>query len=330
MPIRKIVPGSGIFTYIDIAFNLLPMALRKSVRQYFSFNRYERTGIILLCSIILLIMIFHANIHRWARLSPEMVNEDSLITAIQENIHSLAAMTLYDTTRKSFQSYRVIYKYAGAGRYSPVETATPFAFDPNILDTAGWQALGLSPRQAVTAVNYASRSGRFLVKSDLKKLFVISEAFYERVEPYILLPDSLPPETHTFVPLDLNTATAEELDALKGIGPALAENIIKFRDGLGGFSDVQQLCDVFGIHAGLCEQLQPLVTVSPVKIRKIQVNYATWEELAANPYLGYKMAKRIVDDRKWNGTFKTAEDLVKRGVLPDTLFPKVLPYLQIP
>lgn len=330
MPIRKIVPGLGNFTYIDVAFNSLPMALRKSVRQYFSFNRYERTGIILLCSLIFLLMVVHASIHRWTRLSYEMVNEDSLMADIRENIHSLSVMSLYDTTRKSFQPHRIIYKYVGTGHYTPKATATLFAFDPNVLDTNGWQALGLSPRQAITAVNYASRSGRFRIKSDLKKLFVISDEFYERLEPYILLPDSLPPETDQKVLLDLNTATSEELDALKGIGPALAANIIKFRDGLGGFADTRQLCDVFGLQADVCEQLQPFLTVSPVKPRKIQVNYATWEELAANPYLGYKMAKRIVDDRKWNGTFKTAEDLVKRGVLPDTLFPKVLPYLQIP
>ena len=49
------------------------------------------------------------------------------------------------------------------------------------------------------------------------------------------------------VPLDLNTATAEQLDELDGIGPATAQQIISYREAHGGFGSVEELDQVPGI-----------------------------------------------------------------------------------
>jgi competence protein ComEA len=49
------------------------------------------------------------------------------------------------------------------------------------------------------------------------------------------------------VPLDLNTATAEQLDELDGIGPATAQQIIDYREAHGGFGSVEELDQVPGI-----------------------------------------------------------------------------------
>lgn len=62
-------------------------------------------------------------------------------------------------------------------------------------------------------------------------------------------------------PLDLNTATLEQLDALSGIGPATAQKIIAFRDTNGGFASVEQLLDVPGIGEVKFAALKDLVTV---------------------------------------------------------------------
>ncbi|MCG5211875.1 ComEA family DNA-binding protein [Streptosporangium sp. KLBMP 9127] len=47
--------------------------------------------------------------------------------------------------------------------------------------------------------------------------------------------------------VDLNSATAEQLDVLPGVGEVLARRIVEYRDGHGGFRSVEQLQDVSGI-----------------------------------------------------------------------------------
>ena len=62
-------------------------------------------------------------------------------------------------------------------------------------------------------------------------------------------------------PVDLNNATAVQLDALPGVGPATAAAIIAYRTQHGPFRTVDALGDVKGIGTAKLEQLRPLVTV---------------------------------------------------------------------
>ncbi|MGH2724877.1 MAG: helix-hairpin-helix domain-containing protein [Actinomycetota bacterium] len=62
-------------------------------------------------------------------------------------------------------------------------------------------------------------------------------------------------------PVNINTATADQLEALPGIGPVLAQRIIDFREKNGPFSSVDQLEDVSGIGPVTMEGLRDLVTI---------------------------------------------------------------------
>ncbi|MEH0933014.1 helix-hairpin-helix domain-containing protein [Micromonospora sp. CPCC 205558] len=62
-------------------------------------------------------------------------------------------------------------------------------------------------------------------------------------------------------PLNLNTATMAQLDALPGVGPVLAQRILSHRDQHGGFRSVGDLRQVDGIGDARYEQLKDLVTV---------------------------------------------------------------------
>ncbi|MBP2702702.1 ComEA family DNA-binding protein [Microbispora sp. RL4-1S] len=62
-------------------------------------------------------------------------------------------------------------------------------------------------------------------------------------------------------PLNLNTATVEQLDTLPGVGEVLAQRIVGYRDAHGGFASVDQLGDVSGIGARRLEELRDKVVV---------------------------------------------------------------------
>lgn len=61
--------------------------------------------------------------------------------------------------------------------------------------------------------------------------------------------------------LNLNSATADALDGLPGIGPVLAQRIIDWRTAHGGFASVKDLDQVSGIGASIYAEISPLVAV---------------------------------------------------------------------
>lgn len=63
------------------------------------------------------------------------------------------------------------------------------------------------------------------------------------------------------VQIDLNAATAAELEALPGVGPVTAEAILAWRSAHGRFSRVEELQEVEGIGPKTFAKLAPLVTV---------------------------------------------------------------------
>lgn len=66
-------------------------------------------------------------------------------------------------------------------------------------------------------------------------------------------------------PVNLNTATAAQLEALPGVGPALAQRIVDYRQQSGGFKKIEELMNVRGIGEASFLKLKALVTVTPPK-----------------------------------------------------------------
>ena len=68
--------------------------------------------------------------------------------------------------------------------------------------------------------------------------------------------------------VNLNSATQAELEKLPGVGPAMAKQIIEYRQKNGGFKKVEELMNVKGIGEKFFLKLKTLVTIAPAKTER--------------------------------------------------------------
>ena len=64
-------------------------------------------------------------------------------------------------------------------------------------------------------------------------------------------------------PIDVNKASEEELELIPGVGPAMAQRIITWREENGRFERVEDLLNIRGIGVKTLEKLRPYVVVHP-------------------------------------------------------------------
>lgn len=135
----------------------------------------------------------------------------------------------------------------------------------------------------------------------------------ETVEPVIIIKD-------------LNQATAEELQQVKGIGPSYSERIIKYRSLLGGFSSMKQLNEVYGLQQETIERLSEHFEIQS-GVHPFNINSDSAKVLAKHPYISYDLAWIIINYRKQNGDILSAEDLRKIKAVDEETFNRLKPYL---
>ena len=111
---------------------------------------------------------------------------------------------------------------------------------------------GLTPQADAARINLAAPV------SDGQRVYVLAVG---EQEPAVAVGGGDPVSGATSGPVNLNTADAEALDSLPGIGPATAAAIIEHRGKVGAFTSVDQLLDVPGIGEAKLEALRDLVTV---------------------------------------------------------------------
>jgi competence protein ComEA len=139
----------------------------------------------------------------------------------------------------------VIVHVAGAVREPGVYRMRPEAR----VDDAVGRAGGATQRADLSQVNLAAKV------EDGRQVLVP-----EKVRAVAGPTSSAAAPTQPEVPLNLNTATLEQLDELDGIGPATAQSILDYREEHGGFGSVEELGEVPGIGdvrlASLREQVR--------------------------------------------------------------------------
>ena len=126
---------------------------------------------------------------------------------------------------------------------------------------------------------------------------------------------------------DLNTASATDLQSVRGIGPAYSERIVKYRDLLGGYSDTTQLREVYGLNDDLIKELHKSFTIQS-KVVPININSDSIRILAKHPYISFDLARVIIAYRKEHGDIKSASDLGKIKAVDQRTLLRLKPYLE--
>ena len=173
----------------------------------------------------------------------------------------------------------------------------------------------------------------------------------------LVFPEEAEPEIS--YPLDLNAATAEELETLPGVGAILAERIVSYREAVGGFQTLEELQQVNGIGSGIYSQIAPylfiigeLQTISPEpdtqpsesseptmpeektasdseSIPHLDINIATAEDFQKLPNVTPEQAEAIVRLRTQIQYFQNIYELLYADGMTDRLFLSIRDYLYV-
>jgi DNA uptake protein ComE-like DNA-binding protein len=126
--------------------------------------------------------------------------------------------------------------------------------------------------------------------------------------------------------IDINAADSLAWVALPGIGPGFARRILKFKEQLGGFYDVGQLKEVYGMDTVWVERYRKRFKLGSGVYRKLQVNRLLWQEFR-HPYLPYAQAKIFLNYRKQHGSIREFGDLAQIKLLDMRVWERLGPYL---
>lgn len=127
--------------------------------------------------------------------------------------------------------------------------------------------------------------------------------------------------------VELNSADTTTLQLLKGIGPAYARRIVRYRDRIGGFTNTAQLLEVYGFTPELLDYISPYLTIDTTNIRHIDINTIELKQLIKHPYIEYYQARDIVNLRNSGVVFRNADDLRAVPSMADSTLDRLLPYI---
>ena len=277
------------------------------LRRLLSFGKGERIAVFTILTLILVILVLC--LVRPFRPAPNEL--------VSHNIDSL--LMLREAALKELQAKE-------NEKLAQINELHPFPFNPNTMTEEDGLKMGLTDRQVRNIINYRESGGHFYSKKDLGRLYTISESDFEQLEPFIVLPDmsrgvrtnremskskEMKNDAETLKPIkkeipivDINTVDSTTLVELPQIGSYTASRIITYREKLGGFIDLEQLCEVKGVDSARYQTILPYLRLENVEIHEVDVNRSDFKTLVNHPYLNYNQVKTIVNYREKKGMFK--------------------------
>ncbi len=177
---------------------------------------------------------------------------------------------------------------------------------------------------------------RFIVpnrKIDIEIIPVDNTISFADSNPHIsdITPPQKSPAGKTIKPakiLDLNKCDSAALESLPGLGPVLSARIVRYRNLLGGYADVSQLKEVYGLPEETWDLVSGRLKVDPHDVRKININQADFRQLIRLPYFERYEVTAILKYRELNGKIADIDELAENGLLDSAKVKKVKWYLE--
>ena len=269
------------------------------MKSHFQFSNQQRNGIFLLLTIIVVAQCVYAFV--------DFSNDD--IPGNQKEL---------DTFRKELDSLRLI----------EIENNKPkiYPFNPNYITDYKGYTLGMSNQEIDRLHKFRERNQWVNSAKQFQEVTKVSDSLLSQISPYFKFPDWVTnpkPKSNSYPKnnkpktydqkIDLNKATATQLQKVYGVGEKLSERIIKYRSKYkSGFIADIELSEIWGLAPEVIERIKNDFTVkTPREITRHNLNTATRDELVTIQYLDYEIVNNIIEERTLRGGFKSLEELTK-------------------
>ncbi|MBK7811662.1 MAG: helix-hairpin-helix domain-containing protein [Saprospiraceae bacterium] len=278
----------------------------KSITEEMYLSKKERSGMTIM---LVLLGLFILGPYFWKQMVVVHVKSDPIIHQIPQ-----VESEFVEKPKKEFKKY---------DKVKTSNHAVPQSFDPNQLDLETARNIGMPDRVYNNLNKYLQKGGKIKSKEQFGKIYGMDEKLFNKLAPYITIHDSISnlkkyisKDTQhvkmTDIKIEINSANEEQWDQLPGIGQKLASRIVKFRESLGGFYKIEQVCEVYGIADSVCQKITAFLFLNS-KIKLLKINQSDKDELDAHPYIESKQADFIVKYRRNHERIHDLEEISKTG-----------------
>ncbi len=298
------------------------------MRRYFGFSKSETNGFILLIPLMALILfspIIYKKVLLYNNLYSTVLDELSLKDWVKEVENNTVISIQEDIKKREFN------------------------FNPNRVNYDELIELGFEKKVSNRIINYRKAGGSFKSKKGLLNIYGISEKRVKELWDFITIPPKKHPKItaikksdsaktkykrykkakEIIYQFDLNTSHSDTLMKIRGIGRYYSKSIVEYREKLGGFTDINQLWEIYGMKEEVLEKVRKNTTLDTSVIEPININSDSIKILLKHPYISYNLAKAIVSYKRQHGRYMEVESITKIKLVSDSLYIKLEPYLSV-
>ena len=194
-------------------------------------------------------------------------------------------------------------KWIDSTAKSRAEKSNFYPFNPNYLSDYRAYILGMEIYSIDRLMAYR-KSGKWIQSAEeFKSVTGIEDTLMASIGPYLIFPKSKKisvQKSKNFSKIGLNRCQASDLKTIYGVGEKLSRRIIKYRKYLRGFSDMDQLYEVFGLDSSVVERIQKRFEIKVLpQIKKRDLDTVSLDYLVKLPYLTAIDAQKIIRLRSY-------------------------------